>query len=104
MQGTLLKWTNAMRGWQKRWFVVDEITGVLSYYTSKENKMRGETRRSIRLKNSVILCSRDITFKITVDGATFHFQARDGEERKRWIRALEQTRDNHSMICYGVHS
>ena len=33
----------------------------------------------------------DSTFTITVDNKTFHFQAKDSEERERWIRALEDT-------------
>lgn len=33
MQGPLLKWTNMMKGYQQRWFVLDEINGLLSYYT-----------------------------------------------------------------------
>jgi len=33
MEGILSKWTNVMKGWQFRWFVLDENTGLLSYYT-----------------------------------------------------------------------
>lgn len=33
MEGTLSKWTNVMKGWQYRWFVLDENAGLLSYYT-----------------------------------------------------------------------
>lgn len=33
MEGVLSKWTNVMKGWQFRWFVLDENTGLLSYYT-----------------------------------------------------------------------
>jgi len=33
MEGPLSKWTNVMKGWQFRWFVLDENTGLLSYYT-----------------------------------------------------------------------
>lgn len=33
MEGTLNKWTNVMKGWQYRWFVLDELTGILSYFT-----------------------------------------------------------------------
>lgn len=37
----------------------------------------------------------DSTFTITVDHKTFHFQARDGSERERWVRALEDTISRH---------
>ena len=33
MEGPLSKWTNVMKGWQYRWFVLDENSGLLSYYT-----------------------------------------------------------------------
>gem|GEM_PF-6024947 len=32
LEGPLTKWTNVMKGWQHRWFVLDD-SGVLSYYT-----------------------------------------------------------------------
>lgn len=40
----------------------------------------------------------DATFTVTVDGKTFHFQAKDSEERERWIRALEDTVVRHNMM------
>ena len=33
MEGALTKWTNLVKGWQYRWFVLDEDMGLLSYYT-----------------------------------------------------------------------
>ena len=33
MEGALSKWTNVMKGWQYRWFVLDENAGLFSYYT-----------------------------------------------------------------------
>ena len=33
MEGPLSKWTNVVRGWQYRWFVLDDDVGLLSYYT-----------------------------------------------------------------------
>jgi hypothetical protein len=33
MEGPLSKWTNVVKGWQYRWFVLDEAVGLLSYYT-----------------------------------------------------------------------
>ena len=32
-EGPLSKWTNVMKGWQYRWFVLDDNAGLLSYYT-----------------------------------------------------------------------
>ncbi|XP_025832138.1 oxysterol-binding protein-related protein 9 [Agrilus planipennis] len=98
MEGSLSKWTNVMKGWQYRWFVLDESSGILSYYTSKEKMMRGVRRGCVRLKGAVIGIDDedDSTFTITVDHKTFHFQARDAEEREKWVRALEDTIYRHA--------
>ena len=36
IEGTLNKWTNYVKGWQLRYFVLDDVAGVLSYYTVRE--------------------------------------------------------------------
>ncbi|XP_020625338.1 oxysterol-binding protein-related protein 9-like [Orbicella faveolata] len=99
MEGPLSKWTNVVKGWQYRWFVLDDNTGLLSYYTSKDKMMRGTRRGCLRLKgaNIGIDDDDDSTFTINCDQKTFHFQARDSEERERWIRALEDTIKRHSQ-------
>ncbi|KAB0805485.1 hypothetical protein PPYR_02455 [Photinus pyralis] len=98
MEGSLSKWTNVMKGWQYRWFVLDENSGLLSYYTSKEKMMRGVRRGCVRLKGAVIGIDDEdeSTFTVTVDHKTFHFQARDAEEREKWVRALEDTILRHA--------
>lgn len=55
--------------------------------------MRGVRRGCVRLKAAVIGIDDEdeSTFTITVDHKTFHFQARDGDEREKWVRALEDT-------------
>lgn len=59
--------------------------------------MRGARRGCVRLKTAVIGIDDedDSTFTITVDHKTFHFQARDAEEREKWVRALEDTIFRH---------
>jgi hypothetical protein len=47
MEGSLSKWTNVMKGWQYRWFVLDDNAGLLSYYTVSNNQLC--------LKHSVML-------------------------------------------------
>lgn len=50
MEGPLSKWTNVMKGWQYRWFVLDYNAGLLSYYTVRPRgaKLRAP-RRSLSL-------------------------------------------------------
>ncbi|XP_014216162.1 oxysterol-binding protein-related protein 9 isoform X2 [Copidosoma floridanum] len=107
MEGSLSKWTNVVNGWQYRWFVLDDNAGLLSYYTSKEKMMRGARRGCVRLKGAIIGIDDedDSTFTITTssskdDPKTFHFQTRNGEERERWVRALEDTILRHSHSCW----
>uniref|UniRef100_A0A8C6T5Y6 Oxysterol-binding protein n=1 Tax=Neogobius melanostomus TaxID=47308 RepID=A0A8C6T5Y6_9GOBI len=78
MEGPLSKWTNVMKGWQYRWFVLDYNAGLLSYYTSKDKMMRGSRRGCVRLRGAVIGIDDedDSTFTITVDQKTFHFQGK----------------------------
>lgn len=98
LEGTLSKWTNVMKGWQYRFFVLDENPGLLSYYTSKEKMMKGVRRGCVRLKDAVIGIDdqEDNTFTITVDHKTFHFQAQHADEREKWVRRLEDTIRRHA--------
>lgn len=37
IEGPLSKWTNVVKGWQYRWFVLDDNAGLFSYYTVIQN-------------------------------------------------------------------
>lgn len=105
MEGPLSKWTNVVNGWQYRWFVLDMSVGVLSYYTSKEKMMRGDRRGCVKLRNAQVGIDDedDSTFTITVDHKTFHFQARDSDERQKWLDALQEARDLHTQNYALLH-
>ncbi len=81
MEGPLSKWTNVMKGWQYRWFVLDDAAGLFSYYTSRDKMVRGVRRGCVRMRGAVIGIDDEdeATFTVTVDGKTFHFQV-----RRRW--------------------
>lgn len=66
---------------------------------SKDKMMRGSRRGCVRLRGAVIGIDDedDSTFTITVDQKTFHFQARDADEREKWIHALEETILRHTL-------
>ncbi|CAF3318394.1 unnamed protein product [Rotaria socialis] len=91
-EGPLSKWTNVIQGWQYRFFVLDPTQGMLIYYTSKENMAKGERRGVVLLRRAFlgIDSEDDSTFTIRSHGKTFHFQARDAEERQKWISNLEE--------------
>ena len=43
-----------MKGWQYRWFVLDDAAGIFSYYTSKDKMTRGVRRGCVRLRGALI--------------------------------------------------
>ncbi|XP_053393920.1 oxysterol-binding protein-related protein 9-like isoform X2 [Mercenaria mercenaria] len=75
-----------------------KAAGIHFVSLSKDKMKRGSRRGCVRLKGAVIGIDDedDSTFTITVDHKTFHFQARDAEEREQWIEALENTIVRHT--------
>ncbi len=100
IEGPLSKWTNMIQGWQFRWFVLDTQQGILSYYVSKENMQKKERRGCIQLSQAFVGYDDedDITFTITVDDKTFHLQARNLDEREKWVTVIEKTIRQHSTL------
>uniref|UniRef100_A0A2K6P4M2 Oxysterol-binding protein n=1 Tax=Rhinopithecus roxellana TaxID=61622 RepID=A0A2K6P4M2_RHIRO len=68
--------------------------------------MRDSRRGCVRLRGAVIGIDDedDSTFAITVDQKTFHFQARDADDREKWIHALEETILRHTLQLQGLDS
>lgn len=68
--------------------------------------MRGVRRGCVRLKGAVIGIDDedDSTFTVTVDHKTFHFQARDAEERQKWVQALEETIFRHGSRVSNINN
>ncbi len=67
---------------------------------SKEKMTRGVRRGCIRLKGAIVGIDDedDTTFTVTVDMKVFHLQAKDAEEREKWIRGLEDTILRHAQL------
>ena len=64
MEGTLSKWTNVMKGWQYRYFVLDDNAGLFSYYTSREKMMRGARRGCVRLRGALVGIDDEVRNKL----------------------------------------
>ncbi|XP_025407950.1 oxysterol-binding protein 1 isoform X2 [Sipha flava] len=87
MKGWLFKWTNYIKGYQKRWFVLSN--GVLSYYRT-ESEISQLCRGTISLHGATIHTEDSCTIVISNGGAqTFHLRATSEVERQRWVTALE---------------
>ncbi|XP_061465691.1 oxysterol-binding protein 1 isoform X1 [Rhineura floridana] len=86
-EGWLFKWTNYIKGYQRRWFVLSN--GLLSYYRSKA-EMRHTCRGTINLATANITVEDSCNFIISNGGAqTYHLKANSEVERQRWVTALE---------------
>ncbi|XP_038127786.1 oxysterol-binding protein 1-like isoform X2 [Cyprinodon tularosa] len=86
-EGWLFKWTNYIKGYQRRWFVLSN--GLLSYYRSQA-EMGHTCRGTINLATANIAVEDSCNFVISNGGAqTYHLKANSEIERQRWITALE---------------
>ena len=54
-----------MKGWQYRYFVLDDNAGLFSYYTSREKMMRGARRGCVRLRGALIGIDDEVSFNFT---------------------------------------
>ncbi|PSN47433.1 Oxysterol-binding protein 1 [Blattella germanica] len=87
MKGWLFKWTNYLKGYQRRWFVLSN--GLLSYYRNQA-EMAHTCRGTISLHGALIHTEDSCTFVISNGGTqTFHIKAANEVERQRWVTALE---------------
>lgn len=68
-EGLLHKYTNAMKGWQYRWFILSPETGELHYFLSESEKNQ-KPRCSIYLAGAVIAPSDEDSTTFTVNSAT----------------------------------
>lgn len=87
MKGWLFKWTNYLKGYQRRWFVLSN--GLLSYYRNQA-EMAHTCRGTISLHGALINTEDSCIFVISNGSTqTFHIKASNEVERQRWVTALE---------------
>ena len=87
-KGWLYKWTNYIKGYQRRWFVL--ANGLLSYYRNQA-EMAHTCRGTISLHGAHIHTEDSCNFIVSNGGGTqtFHLRASTEVERQRWVTALE---------------
>ncbi|CAF4429055.1 unnamed protein product [Rotaria sp. Silwood2] len=86
MRGWLYKWTNYLKGYQKRWFVLQ--AGILSYYRSQD-EMTHTCRGTVYLE-SAHLSSNDACHFVISNGSTvLHLRTSTETDKQRWMSALE---------------
>uniref|UniRef100_A0A803T399 Oxysterol-binding protein n=1 Tax=Anolis carolinensis TaxID=28377 RepID=A0A803T399_ANOCA len=85
-KGWLFKWTNYLKGYQRRWFVLSN--GLLSYYRTQA-EMAHTCRGTINLSTAHIDTEDACNIVLSNGGRTYHLKAASEVERQRWVTALE---------------
>ncbi|XP_028911070.1 oxysterol-binding protein 2 isoform X2 [Ornithorhynchus anatinus] len=85
-KGWLFKWTNYLKGYQRRWFVLSN--GLLSYYRTQA-EMAHTCRGTINLSTAHIDTEDACNIVLSSGGRTYHLKAGTEVERQRWVTALE---------------
>ncbi|EDV94496.1 oxysterol-binding protein 1 [Drosophila grimshawi] len=94
MMGWLQKWTNYVKGYQRRWFVLSS-NGVLSYYLDQsEVDNHQSSRGAISVKSAHIEHVDSCTFIISIHGSkqNFRIRAETEAEQQKWITSLERAK------------
>ncbi|CAF3688320.1 unnamed protein product [Rotaria sordida] len=101
-QGHLNKYTNAFKGFQSRYFVLDTQAKSLLYFMPDEVRKKGP-RGIIELTDCWIAPSNedDVTFTLqTGSGDAFKLRAFDAKERQKWIDKLRACSGSNAANAY----
>ncbi|CAM4730450.1 hypothetical protein PO909_022348 [Leuciscus waleckii] len=94
-KGWLFKWTNYLKGYQRRWFVLSN--GLLSYYRTQA-EMAHTCRGTITLATVHIEMGDTYHFVLTSGGRSYHLKAYTEGECQRWVSALQQAKANATQM------
>jgi hypothetical protein len=98
-EGQLNKFTNVVKGWQYRWFVLTPETGQLDYYLMDEGVI-GKRRGRQHVAGTLVIPSEEDsqTFHVNfASGESYKLRAANVRERQVWvdrIRAVAQRHDS----------
>ena len=94
--GSLQKWTNYIHGWQDRYFVLKD--GCISYFKDKSNIATG-SRGSLSLAKALVKEHEfdELRFDIGVNDCVWYCRAKNREERRTWLDAIELYRNDSSI-------
>uniref|UniRef100_A0A3Q0KQV2 Putative oxysterol-binding protein n=1 Tax=Schistosoma mansoni TaxID=6183 RepID=A0A3Q0KQV2_SCHMA len=98
-EGQLLKFTNVMKGYQYRWFVIDPDAGRIEYYEKEDHKRSLKPRGALSLIYASICPSDEDsqTFFINAaNGDLLKLKAIDAKERQYWVDRLRAVAEYHS--------
>ncbi|KAF7636048.1 Oxysterol-binding protein [Meloidogyne graminicola] len=91
--GWLSKWTNYVKGYRRRWFIIDSM-GNLKYYRNP-NDVNGPSRGSIKLEEASISSDQQDGLNMVIHvpfSNSLHLRALNDLERSKWLKALEDAK------------
>jgi len=89
-EGQLSKYTNVVKGWQYRWFLINPARGTLEYYMPEERK-KSHPRGCVYLAGCQIIPSEEDSQTFTVNsacGEVYKLKAVDAKSRQIWVNKL----------------
>uniref|UniRef100_A0A3Q1JL87 Oxysterol-binding protein n=1 Tax=Anabas testudineus TaxID=64144 RepID=A0A3Q1JL87_ANATE len=98
-KGWLFKWTNYLKGYQRRWFVLSN--GLLSYYRTQA-EMAHTCRGTINLATAHIDTEDACNIVLSSGGRTYHLKASTEVERQRWVTALELAKAKAVCLTFNL--
>lgn len=95
VEGPLHNWVNYLRGWRRRWFIL-ESPGLLAYYSNHKKKTCLGT---IPLTDATVTISRrsPLRFVVDTDYGVFYLRATSAEQRDQWIDGIKD-----SQVLYDL--
>ncbi|VUZ53036.1 unnamed protein product [Hymenolepis diminuta] len=101
--GWLYKWTNYLKGYRKRWFVLEN--GLFSYY-SHPNAVSHTCMGTIDLTNITISPkgSGNSFILREVRGRSYHLRALNEQDKRRWISVLTTAKSKLIQSHNGLES
>uniref|UniRef100_A0AAZ1X9C9 Oxysterol-binding protein n=1 Tax=Oreochromis aureus TaxID=47969 RepID=A0AAZ1X9C9_OREAU len=96
-RGWLFKWTNYLKGYQRRWFVLSN--GLLSYYRTQA-EMAHTCRGTIPLATAHIEVGDTCHLVLTSGGRSYHLKATSEGECQKWVSALQQAKANATLLMH----
>ncbi|XP_066543480.1 oxysterol-binding protein-related protein 11 [Amia ocellicauda] len=98
IDGYLMKYTNLVTGWQYRFFVLNNDTGMLEYFVNEQSRPQ-KPRGTLLLAGAVISPSDEDSHTFTVNaisGEQYKLRAADAKERQHWVSRLQICTQHHT--------
>ncbi|CAF0862198.1 unnamed protein product [Adineta steineri] len=100
IRGWLYKWTNYLKGYQKRWFVLQ--SGILSYYRSQD-EMNHTCRGTVYIESAQLSSNDSCHFVISNGSTIIHLRTSSENDKQRWMNALELAKQKAIKVRKQYH-